>query len=212
MQGRAKYLLIAVAVVAIAALALERPLPTPGDPPIPARTFIQEQSHFPAALPERAGLSTPHGDVFGARSWAPPVAAPQPAVQVSTPPAPPPVPYRFVGHLTRDGTKQHFLMKGDVLLPVNEGEVLDGTYRVDAIAADEITLVYVPLGLQTRLALVSPVDNAASGARTSPPVVNVLPSTSPPIALQPPSPSAVTAGLRAAQLRGPRTQAGSITQ
>jgi hypothetical protein len=213
MQRRAKYLLIAVAAAVVVGLALERPLPAPAAPPPPTPNFSQERSSFPAALPERAGMSTAHGDGFAARSWAPPVAPPQPAVQASTPPAQPPMPYRFVGHLTRDGTKQHFLMKGDVLVPVNEGEILEGTYRVEAIAADEITLLYVPLGLQSRLALVSPVDNPAFAARASAPVAN-MPYTSPPVASQAPdSPSpGVTTGLRAAQLRGPRTQAGPITQ
>lgn len=188
-------------------------MPTPGDPPIPAPTFIQEQSHFPARLPERAGMSKPHGDIFAAHSWAPSVPPPQPAVQVSTPPAPPPMPYKFVGHLTRDGTKQHFLMKGDVLLPVKEGETLDGGYRVEALAAEEITLLYVPLGLQTRLALTSPVDNPAFPARAAQPVAN-MPSTSSAVPSQAPdsSSSGVTTGIRAAQLRGPLTQLDPITQ
>jgi hypothetical protein len=104
-------------------------------------------------------------------------------------------------------------MKGDLLVPVNEGEVLEAAYRVEAIAADEITLLYIPLGLQTRLALASPLDNPAANVRASASATNALPFTpSPMVPQESDSPSAVTAGLRAAQLRGPRTQSGPVAQ
>jgi len=213
MQRRTTYFLIAAAATAVAAFALDAPQPAPPELLRHAPVAKQERSQLPAALPGRPLMSKPHGDVFAAWSWAPPATAPQPAVQVFTQPAPPPVPYRFVGHLTHDGTKQHFVMKGDVLVPVNEGETLDGVYRVEALTADEITLLYVPLGLRTRLALASPPETGPSAAQASAPAANILPSASQPLASQgPESGSTGTPRLRAAQLRGPRTQTGLITQ
>lgn len=206
-------MLIAVAATAIVAFALDVPQPAPPELPRHAPVASQERSQLPAALPGRPLMSKPHGDVFAAWSWAASAAAPQPAVQVFTPPAPPPVPYRFVGHLTHDGTKQHFVMKGDVLVPVNEGETLDGVYRVEGLTADEITLLYVPLGVRTRLALAITPENRVSSAQSSASAPNILPSASQPIASHAPaSASVVITGLRAAQLRGARTQPSPILQ
>ncbi len=115
-------------------------------------------------------------------------------------------------------------MKGDAVLPVKEGETLDGAYRVEAIAADEITLLYVPLGILSRLSLASALDHgvqASAGAVNSAPSASIpKPSPAPPqsaslpagpapgpIAAQGPElPRTAATGTRAAHLRRERTQ------
>lgn len=218
-------MLIATAATAIAALALDAPQPTPPELPPRGPVAKVESARLPAALPERATIGKPGGDAFAAQSAAPSV-APPPAAPVAAPAAAPPMPYRFVGHLTRDGAVEHFLMKDDAVLPVKEGETVDGAYRVEAVAADEITLLYVPLGIVSRLSLASALDQG-SRAQPSAGAVNSatsasIPKASPalqqstpvpagsapgPIAAQAPeSPRTAATGTRAAHLRRERTQ------
>ena len=87
-------------------------------------------------LPEHRTLSETRSELFGSQSWQPP--APKitatPVVRTA-----PPLPYRFAGKLVQDGKLQVFLSKGDVAIPIKQGEILDGTYRVESIGEDRIT-------------------------------------------------------------------------
>jgi len=94
------------------------------------------------ALPERAPLGSPRAELFGSRSWQPP--APKMSA-TSAARAVPPMPYRFAGKLLQEGRLQIFLAKDDVVVPVREGDTLDGTYRVESIGEAQITLMYLPL-------------------------------------------------------------------
>ena len=47
-------------------------------------------------------------------------------------------------------------MKGDVVFAVSKGDTLDATYRVEALTAHEVRLVYLPLDLTINLALALP--------------------------------------------------------
>ena len=91
------------------------------------------------------------GDAFAKLSWLP---LPPPVVHVAPskpapPPAPsaPPIPFTFVGLMESGGPKpQAFLSKGDALLVVAAGEVIDNnTYRVEALNAKQIVITYLPL-------------------------------------------------------------------
>ncbi|MBI4204716.1 MAG: hypothetical protein HY527_06790 [Betaproteobacteria bacterium] len=93
------------------------------------------------ALPERPALSEPVGALFGAQSWQPP-----PPKVAAPPPRAPLMPYRFAGRVMHGGKLQVFLSRGDGVIPISEGQTLDGTYRVESIAPNGITLVYLPLG------------------------------------------------------------------
>jgi hypothetical protein len=111
----------------------------------------------------------------------------------------PPVPYRFAGRVRKGAEEEFLLSKGDLIFPVKEGETLDGTYRVVAVRAEGIELLYLPLGTTERIIVSSvlDVDRPAAVAAPSP-----APS---------PSPAAVVDG-KPAQLRweGPaRVQAGA---
>jgi len=103
-------------------------------------------------LPPRArDIPDSKGDAFVAKSWTPP---PPPPVRVAPlppppPPAPvaPPLPFTFVGLMEQGAAKpQAFLSKGDVLLVVAAGDLLDNnTYRVDTLTPQKIVITYLPL-------------------------------------------------------------------
>lgn len=74
------------------------------------------------------------------------------AVAASPPPAPPAMTYRFAGRVTGpDGTKQVFLAKGDALVAVSKGVVLDGGYVVESVDEDAVVLVLAGLGTRVSI-------------------------------------------------------------
>jgi hypothetical protein len=101
-------------------------------------------------LPQRRGIARTRGDLFGERSWAPPAPS-APVVQQPTEAAPPPNPYRFAGTAFQDGRLKTYLVAGDRLYEVREGEALDHGYRVESLSRESIVLVYVPLGTKQRI-------------------------------------------------------------
>jgi len=95
---------------------------------------------------------------FGPVSWLPP-ARPAPVVAAAPPPPPPPaptapkLPFAYVGMVERGALPpQAYLAKGDALLIVAAGEVIDNnTYRVDSLQPSAVVLTYLPLGTQQTL-------------------------------------------------------------
>lgn len=115
----------------------------------------------PDARALRAGpisQAVPQANLFAAHSWRAPLsqrpldAAPLAAVQSPppSPPAAPPLPFEFIGRLDDSIRLRIFLLHGDRVHTVEVGDVIDGTYRIEKIAAGELTLVYLPLN-QTQL-------------------------------------------------------------
>ena len=89
-------------------------------------------------------------DVFGQQNWTPPPPPPPPqsARQKAPPPPPPmapPLPFTYLGKAAADGQWEVYLALGDKTYVVRDKMVLDGTYRVDAIAPPNLTLTYLPL-------------------------------------------------------------------
>jgi hypothetical protein len=60
------------------------------------------------------------------------------------------LPFTFVGMVERGADRpQAYLAKGDALLVVAVGDVIDNnTYRVDALATTGVVLTYLPLNKQ----------------------------------------------------------------
>lgn len=87
-------------------------------------------------------------DVFGRRDWTPPP-PPQAAQSVAPAPPPPPMapplPFTYLGKAAEGGRWEVFLAMGDKTYVVRDKMVIDGTYRVDAIAPPNLTLTYLPL-------------------------------------------------------------------
>jgi hypothetical protein len=86
--------------------------------------------------------------VFGGQSWNPP---PPPAPVADTraapppPPTAPPLPFQFLGKAAADGQWEVYLGRGDQSYVVKKGSLIDGTYRVDAIAPPNLTMTYLPM-------------------------------------------------------------------
>lgn len=94
-----------------------------------------------------SGFGQDQNGVFGRQSWTPPPPPPQAAVQAPPPPPPmaPPLPFTFIGKSVGNGAWEVYLARGDRTYVARVNEVLDGTYRVDAIAPPGMTLTYLPL-------------------------------------------------------------------
>ena len=148
-------LVIAVAAAVAAAYWPRSPSPsadaTPAAGPRPAEA-AGEGGRF-AALPEREAIGKDRGDIFSPRSWAP---APKPgrAAAPVVAPSAPPMPYRAAGTVMHGREAHVVLAKGDAVFVVKEGELLDGGYQVEKIGADQVTLLYTPLGVRENLPIV----------------------------------------------------------
>jgi hypothetical protein len=63
-------------------------------------------------------------------------------------PTAPPIPFSFVGMVEQgEGKSQAFLAKGDGLLVVAAGDVIEnGVYRVESLSPSAVVIIYLPLG------------------------------------------------------------------
>ncbi|WP_426100740.1 hypothetical protein [Massilia sp. TSP1-1-2] len=92
----------------------------------------------------------PGQDVFGRRDWTPPPPPPPKQASNAAPPPPPPpmapaLPFTYLGKAASAGSWEVFLAIGEKTYIVRDKMVIDGTYRVDAIAPPTLTLTYLPL-------------------------------------------------------------------
>jgi hypothetical protein len=85
--------------------------------------------------------------VFAGRDWTPP--PPPPPAPVAPPPPPPPsappLPFTMIGKALENGAWEVYLARAGKTYIVKPKTVIDGTYRVDAIAPPFLTLTYLPL-------------------------------------------------------------------
>ena len=101
----------------------------------------------PAKGPTRASR-----DLFPAQQWTKPqtlaTVTEQPVVAapvVAAAPTAPALPFQFVGRMGDRDDLQIFLQSGEKLYVVRKGDVIDSTYRLDRVSANELDLVYLPL-------------------------------------------------------------------
>jgi hypothetical protein len=189
---------IVIAGVAAGVLAPGAAPPTRTQPAQPASLPVSNDAvHLSLALPKRRPLGNEHGVLF-ATPPAPAASKQQAQLSASAGVSAQPVPYRFVGMVTRGSQVEYALAKGDVLFWVKEGETLDD-YRVEAITPGSVTLLYLPLSERTTLVLATPPHHpsVATPLATQPDPGTAKLSTASPVEPRP--------ALRAAQLRGPRT-------
>ncbi|MFC5697085.1 secretion system X translation initiation factor [Pseudomonas sp. GCM10022186] len=108
----------------------------------------------PAAV---APVAVPAADLFAAQSWyvapppPPPMAAPTAAPRAR--PTAPPLPFTFIGKLDDRQQLQVFLLRGEEVLVVREGDLIGKTYKVQRIDPERMTLVYLPLDIAQSLAV-----------------------------------------------------------
>lgn len=143
--------------------AVERPRAAPvtvvaAAPPAATPAASAARAGEPAILPliSRAVLIGENdeamggdGSVFGQQDWNPPPPPPQAAQNVPPPPPPPPMapplPFTYLGKAASAGQWEVFLAIGEKTYVVRDKMVIDGIYRVDAIAPPNLTLTYLPL-------------------------------------------------------------------
>jgi hypothetical protein len=144
-----------------------------GPRPAVAQTAL-ESGHLSVAepqwttLPKRETLGKPAGELFQRQSWVAPRAK-RPAPVAAPPPAPaepPAMPYRVAGKLVQGDRSQIVLAKGNAVFTVREGDTLEDGYRVEAIGSDQVTLLYLPLGVPETVPLASAfvIDDKLSAA------------------------------------------------
>ncbi|MDK1383430.1 secretion system X translation initiation factor [Ralstonia pseudosolanacearum] len=106
------------------------------------------RAHLAALRPPLSPES--ENDPFTVLSWLPPPppppAAAAPAPEPASPPSAPALPFVYLGMLNPEAAKpQVFISSGDRLLIVSPGDVIDGVYRFESIAATEARFTYLPL-------------------------------------------------------------------
>ena len=188
---------IVIAAVAAGALAPDASPPTRSEPAQPASVPVLSDAVHALALPKRRPLGNERGVLFAAPS-APAASKQEAQLSASAGVSAQPVPYRFVGRVSRGSEVEYALAKGDVLFWVKEGETLED-YRVEALTPGTVTLLHLPLGERTTLVLATPPHNAsvATPVAAQADSGTAKPNTASPVEPRP--------ALRAAQLRGPRT-------
>lgn len=121
-----------VVVAAVAPSKLNRPAVAK-----PVRIEIEKLSRMPP--------STGGPDLFAPKSWAPPRAVVQPRAAPVPAPAAPPLPFEYVGQMEgRDGLVAYLAREGE-FLSAKAGDQLGGDYRLESVAPDVLTFVYLPL-------------------------------------------------------------------
>jgi hypothetical protein len=128
----------AVAPVRVAAAS-------PSASPEPAILRLLDRSTLIGADDDKMGGGA---NVFGTQNWTPP--PPPPPENTAPPPPPPPptappLPFSYLGKAASEGSWEVYLARGEKTYNVRVKDVIDGVYRVDAIAPPNLTLTYLPL-------------------------------------------------------------------
>ena len=96
-------------------------------------------------------------NAFESKSWyvAPPAPPPRPAPQALPAPVPtaPPLPFTYLGRFQDAASTVIFLVRGERLLAVSAGDVIEGTYRIDGIAGATLGFTYLPLNIKQTLSI-----------------------------------------------------------
>lgn len=137
---------------------------------VDSETAASRAAEKPVALPARSALEKIVADPFSSHSWLPPRPKLALAPVVNAAPVAPPLPYRFAGQLLLDSGMQVFLARGDEIIPVKEGDTVDGQYRVESVGPTSMTLVHIASSTRQLMefdAIKDPDLAAASGDTAS---------------------------------------------
>lgn len=105
----------------------------------------------PSRLRREANVSET-GNAFESKSWyVPPPPPPPPKPLPPPPPTAPPLPFTYLGRYEEATKPVIFLVRGDRVLLVKAGDVIEGTYRVEGIAGTVLGLTYLPLNIRQNL-------------------------------------------------------------
>ena len=151
-------------------LAVERPTAAAGsgDPAQSAQNAEDRRAALAALdvdLIRQRDSGSVADDAFRRKSWyvAPPPPPPRPPVVVPEvelpPPAPPPppkappLPFKHLGRIVEAGRSlpMHYLMDGDRMLIVSEGDLIGGKYRFIGQIGNQLQFIYLPLNERQNL-------------------------------------------------------------
>jgi hypothetical protein len=104
-------------------------------------------------------------DAFARKSWYVPPPPPPPTPQVAAPvveappppppppPVAPPLPFKHLGRLVEAGQAlpKHYLMDGDRMIVVSEGDLIGGKYRFVGQIGNNLQFIYLPLNQRQNL-------------------------------------------------------------
>ena len=105
----------------------------------------------------RVASAAEPGNAFESKSWYVPPPPPPPSLAPPPQPLPPPVPtapplpFTYLGKYQDSATTVIFLVRGDRILTVRTGDVIEGTYRVDGIVGAALGLTYLPLNIKQKI-------------------------------------------------------------
>ncbi len=101
--------------------------------------------------------AAPMRDLFASKSWYVPPPPPKyvapPPPPPAPPPAPPPLPFVYLGKILDSGEITVFVAFNGRNIAVKANEVIESTYRVDAIDPRSMVLTYLPLDMKQTLSL-----------------------------------------------------------
>ena len=120
----------------------------------PGNAFESLSWHEAPVRTRKAYEPEPLPPPFSAMPFPIPFAAPVAAARPPTPkPTAPPVPFTYLGVYQDSGKPTYFLVKGDQVYHVKEGDVIDGTYRVEGVEGTTLKLLYIPLNIRQTLSV-----------------------------------------------------------
>lgn len=123
---------------------------SPPLPSVPAKAAAPREDAIPAAPGTAAAGPV---DIFAVRTWDPPVPVPDPATATTAaappPPEPPPLPFRYAGRLDEPGKPPiYFIVRGEKVLAVHPGDLINGHYRVGKIEGGQLHFIYRPMKIR----------------------------------------------------------------
>jgi hypothetical protein len=96
----------------------------------------------PARRPDTA-------DAFESKSWfVQPAPVPAARLAPAPPQGAPPLPFTYLGRYQGSGEPVIFLVRGERILTVSAGEIVEGLYRVEGISGSTLGLTYLPLNVR----------------------------------------------------------------
>lgn len=113
-----------------------------------------DRSNLIGSDASKSAKSAKWRNLFVSSSWTPPAvpAKPLPPVVVPAPTAPV-FPFQYVGKKLEDSVWEVYLSRGDQSFLVRVGGMLEGTYRIDSITPQRLTVTYLPLGQSQSLSI-----------------------------------------------------------
>ncbi|HEY1287954.1 MAG TPA: hypothetical protein VGF58_06470 [Burkholderiales bacterium] len=157
---------IALTLVAAASLVIgrERPaLEVVESSPARARNAAAAPEIDLDRLRRSTEADAPRNDPFAPRNFAPAPRAKAAAAAASAPKGPPPLPFTYIGWVSQDGKTDVYVQRGEELISIEAGQMIEPDYRVDAITEESIRFTYLPMKKRQELARAEP-----EGGRTEP--------------------------------------------